>query len=76
MGCPPDGVGSDAAAAVAATNGAAGAVDPKAQDLQFLFLAMTEEVGAGWSAGYVLPLRDGWPEVVSALSLPASVPSM
>lgn len=29
---------------VEAANGAAGGVDPKAQDLQFLFLAMTEEV--------------------------------
>ncbi|KAL4853513.1 putative GTP diphosphokinase RSH1 [Chlorella vulgaris] len=36
--------GGTAADIVSASNGAAGAVDPKAQDLQFLFLAMTEEV--------------------------------
>ncbi|KAI7836974.1 hypothetical protein COHA_009157 [Chlorella ohadii] len=35
---------SEAASLVEAANGAAGGVDPKAQDLQFLFLAMTEEV--------------------------------
>lgn len=44
--------GGGAAEMVAATSGAVGSVDPKAQDLQFLFLAMTEEVGAGtWRAG-------------------------
>lgn len=46
-GCAPGGAGGAAAEMVAATSGAVGSVDPKAQDLQFLFLAMTEEVGAG-----------------------------
>ena len=49
-------------------NGAAGGaiVDPKAQDLQFLFLAMTEEVGGvhsfAWLAGWVLAggVSAGW----------------
>ncbi|KAL4419009.1 hypothetical protein ABPG77_003655 [Micractinium sp. CCAP 211/92] len=43
-GCAPGGAGGAAAEMVAATSGAVGSVDPKAQDLQFLFLAMTEEV--------------------------------
>lgn len=42
--------GGTAADIVSASNGAAGAVDPKAQDLQFLFLAMTEEVSLILSA--------------------------
>lgn len=46
-GCAPGGAGGAAAEMVAATSGTVGSVDPKAQDLQFLFLAMTEEVGAG-----------------------------
>ncbi|PRW20358.1 GTP diphosphokinase chloroplastic isoform X1 isoform A [Chlorella sorokiniana] len=45
QGGRPGGVAtSEAASLVEAANGAAGSADPKAQDLQFLFLAMTEEV--------------------------------